>query len=68
MRKSEFKAGDFLYGIPGSAEGAKYHPEDERVFIHTGYVDGDGYGILLGWNDHRRWHAAEVKQLYFRYP
>ena len=53
MRKSEFKAGDFLYGIPSSPESAKYHPEDERVFIHTGYVDGDGYGILLGWNEHK---------------
>lgn len=53
MIKSEFKAGDFLYGIPSSPESAKYHPEDERVFIHTGYVDGDGYGILLGWNEHK---------------
>ena len=53
MRKSRFKTGDFLYGIPSSPESAKYHPEDERVFIHTGYVDGDGYGILLGFHDHK---------------
>ena len=53
MRKSEFKAGDFLYGIPSSPESAKYHPEDERVFIHTGYETGDGYGILLGFHDHK---------------
>ena len=30
---------------------AKYNPEDQRVFIHNGYVSGDGYGKLIGWND-----------------
>ena len=53
MRKSGFKAGDFLYGIPSDPESAKYHPEDERVFIHTGYETGDGYGILLGFHEHK---------------
>ena len=53
MRKSRFKTGDFLYGIPSSPENVKYNPEDERVFIHTGYETGDGYGILLGWHDHK---------------
>ena len=53
MRKSRFKAGDFLYGIPSSPESAKYHLGDERVFIHTGYETADGYGILLGWNEHK---------------
>ena len=53
MRKSRFKAGDFLYGIPSSPESAKYNPEGERVFIQTGYETGDGYGILVGWHEHR---------------
>lgn len=51
MKRSEYNVGEFLYGIPTSEESAKYHPENQRVFIHNGYVDGDGYGILIGWND-----------------
>lgn len=51
MKRSEYKIGEFLYGIPDSEESAKYHPECQRVFIHNGYVDGDGYGKLIGWND-----------------
>lgn len=50
MKRSEYQIGEFLYGIPDE-ESAKYHPEDQRVFIHNGYVDGDGYGKLIGWND-----------------
>lgn len=49
----QFKQGDFLYGIPSSEESAKYHPEGERVFIFTGHITGDGYGILIGWHDHK---------------
>lgn len=49
MKRSEYKIGEFLYGIPG--EFAKYNPENQRVFIHNGYMNGDGYGILLGWHD-----------------
>lgn len=49
--ESEYNAGDFLYGIPDSLESEKYNPENERVFIHNGYKFGDGYGILVGWND-----------------
>lgn len=51
MKRSEYKIGEFLYGIPDSEESAKYNPENQRVFIHNGYKDGDGYGKLIGWND-----------------
>lgn len=51
MKRSEFEIGEFLYGIPSSEESTKYNPEDQRVFIHNGYVSGDGYGKLIGWND-----------------
>lgn len=50
MTRSEFKIGEFLYGIP-DAESVKYNPEGQRVFIHNGYINGDGYGILVGWHD-----------------
>lgn len=43
MKRSEYKIGEFLYGIPSDEESAKYHPENQRVFIHTGYINGDGY-------------------------
>ncbi len=51
MKRSEYKIGEFLYGIIDDEESAKYHPEGQRVFIHDGYIDGDGYGKLVGWND-----------------
>lgn len=51
MKRSEYKIGEFLYGIPSDEESAKYNPENQRVFIHTGYINGDGYGKLIGWND-----------------
>ena len=51
MEKSEYKIGEFLYGIIDSEESANYHPESQRVFIHNGYKNGDGYGKLIGWND-----------------
>lgn len=51
MKKSEFKTGEFLYEIQ-SDELSVITPEDERVFIHTGYKNGDGYGILIGWHEH----------------
>lgn len=51
MKRSEYKIGEFLYGIPDSEESAKYNPESQRVFIHNGYKNGDGYGILIGWHD-----------------
>ena len=51
MNKSEYNIGQFLYGIPNSEESAKYHPENQRVFIYNGYVNGDGYGMLIGWED-----------------
>lgn len=49
----EFKQGDFLYGIPSSKESEKYHPENERVFIYSGHKNGDGYGKLIGFHDHK---------------
>ena len=51
MQRSEYRIGEFLYGIPDSEESEKYHPEGQRVFIHNGYINGDGYGKLIGWND-----------------
>ena len=51
MYRSEYNIGQFLYGIPNSEESAKYHPENQRVFIHNGYVNGDGYGMLIGWEN-----------------
>lgn len=51
MKRSEYKVGEFLYGIPSCEESAKYNPENQRVFIHNGYINGDGYGILIGWHD-----------------
>lgn len=49
MKRSEFEMGEFLYGYPSTEESAKLNPENQRVFIHDGYVSGDGYGKLIGW-------------------
>lgn len=51
ITRSQFKVGEFLYGIPNSTESEKNNPSDKRVFIHNGYKSGDGYGILIGWCD-----------------
>ena len=51
MQRSEYRIGEFLYGIPDSEESAKYNPYNQRVFIHSGYKNADGYGILIGWHD-----------------
>lgn len=54
LKRSEFKVGEFLYGIPSSSEVEKYYentPKEEMVFIHNGYINGDGYGILIGFED-----------------
>lgn len=52
-RKSRFKKGDFLYGIPSSKASEKYNLEGERVFIHSGYESADGYWILIGFHEHK---------------
>lgn len=59
MKRSDYPKGSFLYAIPSNEEVAKYNPEGERVFIHTGYVTGDGYGILIGWHGHKLCHSTE---------
>lgn len=51
MKRTKFNYGEFLYGIPSSAESEKNNPKEERVFIHNRYVNGDGYGILIGWHN-----------------
>lgn len=51
IERSQYKVGEFLYGIPTSEECEKYNPKDQRVFIHNGYKTGDGYGVLIGWFD-----------------
>ena len=43
MKKSEFEAGSYLYKLHGN-----YKKDDQRVFIHTGYITADGYGVMLG--------------------
>lgn len=39
MRRSEYNVGEFLV------------TEDGMVFIHDGYVNGDGYGCVIGMTD-----------------
>lgn len=51
MKRSQYNVGEFLCGIPDSEECAKYNPQGQRVFIHNGYINGDGYGMLVGWHD-----------------
>ena len=36
MRSSEFKAGTILVD------------DDGKVFIHDGYINADGYGVIIG--------------------
>lgn len=50
MRRSEFEIGEFLYGIPANEISEEYNPQGQRVFIHNGYVNEVGYGVLIGWN------------------
>lgn len=47
METKQFKPGTYLYKLS--------HPKDDhlpeggkRVFIHDGYITGDGYGVMLG--------------------
>lgn len=58
IKDSGYRIGEFLYGIPSSEESTKYNPEDERVFIHDGTVDADGYGILIGFEDGKLVHST----------
>lgn len=55
MRHSEYNIGQFLYKLPSPYTDydvyEKYHPKNQRVFIHNGYVNGDGYGQLIGFED-----------------
>ena len=53
MRKSEFKAGDFLSKEGELGFGFIDNPTAERVFITDGTVDGDGYGVMLGYSGGR---------------
>ena len=41
-----YKAGDFLYKL--GDKGIK--KESQRVFIYTGKITGDGYGVLIGFD------------------
>ena len=40
MKRGEFNAGDFLV-----------NNDDGTIFIHDGYVNGDGYGCVIGMLD-----------------
>ena len=42
----KYKAGDFLYKLGDN--GIK--KESQRVFIYTGNTNGDGYGVLIGFD------------------
>jgi len=53
-------AGAFLYGIPHNEEAAKYHPENQRVFIYDGHTTADGYGKLIGWEDGKLKHSTGI--------
>ncbi len=53
-----YTIGTFLYGIPSNEVVASYHPEDQRVFIYNGYTSGDGYGMLIGWEDGKLVHST----------
>ena len=41
-----YKAGDFLYQLCDQV----IKKESQRVFIYTGNITGDGYGILIGFD------------------
>ena len=58
MKDSGYPCGSFLYGIPSSEESEKYNPENERVFIHDGTITADGYGKLIGYEDHKLVHST----------
>ena len=51
IKRTKFRLGEFLYGIPSSKESIKFNPEYQRVFIHNGYINADGYGKLIGWHN-----------------
>lgn len=50
MKDSEFSAGDFLYKLGVLGFGYIDNPTAERVFVSDGKVDGDGYGVLIGYS------------------
>ena len=41
-----YKAGDFLYKLGDKC----IKKESQRVFIYTGQLNADGYGVLLGFD------------------
>lgn len=43
MKESEYVEGTYLYKLGKGSD-----KEAQRVFIHTGYETGDGYGVLIG--------------------
>ena len=55
MKRTNYKFGEFLLGIPtgSSVEYYNEHPQpiEDFVFIHDGYINGDGYGQLIGINN-----------------
>ena len=44
--KIMYKAGDFLYKLGDKG----ILKDSQRVFIYTGYTNGDGYGVLIGFD------------------
>ena len=61
MKRTEFRLGEFLYGIPSNKESGKAHLEGQRVFIHNGYANADGYGILIGWHNGIICKSSDIK-------
>ena len=39
MKRSEFEIGQYLF-------------DDKHAFIHDGYVNADGYGVVIGYYEH----------------
>lgn len=39
MKRSEFEIGQYLF-------------DGHHAFIHDGYVDSDGYGVVIGYYEH----------------
>lgn len=59
LRRSEYEIGEFLVDGQG------------RVFIHDGYVNGDGYGCIIGMvdaSDHSKVEKQSDWGNYMRYP
>lgn len=56
LKRSEFKRGEFLVTSNGS------------IFIHDGYINGDGYGCLIGMDSNGNIQKQSDWGNFMRYP